>query len=222
MLTDIIAQTMDADGKLKSIQLTREVWERSLIRGAWQEAFRPLWVNHIEATAQREVMMASLRDSKPNFTQSCINFIHDLRTFTGNRGSRTRLDATGHEFFLGLPYFDSETRDIILQLKTQGSTVEHDLRALAQKRLGAEICAAHDLAPLFERALGISWDKEREKALSRQHTMSSVEIGAEGSSLKKLQKKGSKLFKDTFSRKKGGGRGGKGGSSSSGGRASVA
>ena len=50
--------------------------------------------------------------------------------------------------------------------------------------------------------------------------MSSVEIGAQG--LKKLQNKGSKVFKDTFGRKKGGGRGGKGGSSSSGGRASVA
>ena len=123
---------------------------------------------------------------------------------------------------LAPPYFDGETRDILLQLKTQGSTVENDLRALAQKRLGAEICASHDLAPLFERALGISWDEEREKARSKQHTMSSVEIVAQGSNFKNLQKKGSKFFKDTFGRKKGGGRGGKGGSSSSGGRVSIA
>ena len=212
---------MDANGELKSIKLTRDIWERSLVRGVCQAEFRPLWANHIDATAQREVMLAKLRDSKSNFTQSCVDFIHDLRTFTGNKGSRARLDTTGHEFFLGPPYFDGETRDMILQLKTPLSTVADDLKALAQKRLGAEICAAHDLAPLFERVLGVCWDKEREKALSKHHTMSGVEIAAQGS-LRKLQKKGSKFFKGTFGRKKGGGRGGKSGSSGSGGRASVA
>ena len=105
MLTDVVAQTMDADGNLKSIQLTREIWERSLIRGTWQDEFRPFWADHIEATAQREVVLATLRDSNPSFTQSCIDFVHDLRTFTGNKGSRNRLDTTGHEFFLGPPLF---------------------------------------------------------------------------------------------------------------------
>ena len=81
-------------------------------------------------------------------------------------------------FFLGQPYFDSETREAILQLKAPGSTVADDLRALAQKILGAEICAAHDLAHLFERVLGVCWDKERRKALSQQQIMSKVEIVA--------------------------------------------
>lgn len=141
-------QTTDANGQLKSIQLTRDVWERSLIRGAWQQEFRSLWANHLDATAQRELTLSRLRDSKENFTQTCINFIHDLRTFTGNKGSRTRLDTTGHGFCLGSPCFDNDTRDIILQLKTPRSTVANDLRALSQQRMGADICAAHDLAPL--------------------------------------------------------------------------
>ncbi|KAL8859772.1 MAG: hypothetical protein Q9178_003887 [Gyalolechia marmorata] len=222
ILTDIVAQTTGADGQLKSVRLTKAVWEQSLIRGPWSADFRPVWAKYTDATAHRETMLAKLRDSVPNFTQSCVEFICDLRTFSGNKASRNRLDTTGHEFFLGLPYFDGKTRDSILQLRTMGSNVERDLRALAQKRLGAEICASHDLAPLFERVLGVSWDKERGKALSSQHMMGTAEIMSQGSALKTLKQKGSKFFKDTIGRKKGGGRGGKGGSSSSGGRASEA
>ncbi|KAL9603415.1 MAG: hypothetical protein Q9179_002185 [Wetmoreana sp. 5 TL-2023] len=186
-LTDIVAQITDPAGQLKSIRLTRDIWERCIIRGPWQGDFSPIWANHIDATAQRELTLAKLRDSKPDFTKSCINFIHDLRNFTGNKGSRNRLDSTWHEFFLRLPYFDDESRDTILQMKTPRSTVADDMKALAQKRLGAELCAAHDLAPLFERVLGICWDKEREKALSSQHTMGSAEIMSQGSNLKRLK-----------------------------------
>jgi hypothetical protein len=35
------------------------------------------------------------------FTQSCINFIHDLRTFTSSKDSCTLLDRTGYENFPG-------------------------------------------------------------------------------------------------------------------------
>lgn len=210
-LTDIVVQAQDVHGELKSTQLTRSVWERSLVRGKWRHDFAPIWAQHVVATHERESTIAQLCDSNPHFTQSCINFIHDLRTFSGNKDSRTRLDSTGHEFFLGKPYFDSATVNAILHMKTTKGSVAEELRALAEKRVGGEICAAHDLSPFFESVLGVSWDKERKKALSTQHEMSKAKISAESSKLKKLAHKSSKVFTETFGRKKGGGRGARGG-----------
>ncbi len=179
-----------------------------MIRGQWKQDFAPLWEQHVVATQDRHSTVARLRETDPNFTQACINFIHDLRTFGGDKGSRARLEGTGHEFYLGRPYFDNATVNAIMSLKTTGGLVEQQLRALAKKRVGGEICASHDLSPFFESVLGLSWDKERSKALSTQHTMAQAEISSEGSKLKKLAHKSSKLFSNTFGRKKGGGRGG--------------
>ncbi len=218
MLTDIKVETLDGNGQMISTLLTRSIWERSLIRGPWKLDFAPLWEQHTIATNQRHATIAELRETHKEFTQSCINFIHDLRTFSGDRASRSRLDSTGHEFFLGKPYFTKDTVDKILQLKTGKNTVEDELRALVEKRMRAEICAAHDLSPFFESVLGIAWDKERQRAISMQEGMKKAEISSEGSMLRKLAHKSSKILIDTFSKKGRGGReskGGRGGSSSS-------
>lgn len=58
-----------------------------------------------------------------------------------------------------------------------------------------EICAAHDLLPFFESVLGVSWDKERKKAMSNQRRMSEAKISAESNKMKKLVHKSSKIFK---------------------------
>jgi hypothetical protein len=219
-LTEIVVQSQKSDGQFQSIQLSRGVWERSLIRGFSGRHFASIWEQNVVTTHERESQIAQLRDSNPQFTQSCINFIHDLRTFSGNRDSRSRLDSTGHEFFLGKPYFDSVTVATILQMQTINGAVEAQLRALAEKRMRREICAAHDLSPFFERVLGISWDKERRRALSTQHEMNKVQISTKGGKLRKLAHKSSKMFTERLGKKKGGireGKGGKGGRSGQGG-----
>ena len=43
LLTDIAVENQDTNGKFRSTQLTRGVWERSLIRGQWKHEFAPLW-----------------------------------------------------------------------------------------------------------------------------------------------------------------------------------
>ena len=217
LLTDIAVEYFDDDGQMNSLQLTPSVWERSLVRGPWRHYFAQLWERYTISTAERHAAIARLCESQDNFTQSCLNFIHDLRTFGGRKDSRTRLEGTGHEFYLGKPYFESTTVDTILQMKAANGTVEDQLRALADKTKG-EMCAAHDLSPFFESVLGISWDKERKSAMSSQHLMSQATISTEGNKLKKLAHKSSKIFSAAFSRKRGGGRGGRsghGGSSSS-------
>jgi hypothetical protein len=115
----------------------------------------------------------------------CQNFIRDLRCYGGDKGARNRLNSTGHEFYLGRPYFDSKTVNKLLTIPTINGTLQTDLRLLAAKRSGGEICAAHDLAPLFENVLGVRWDKENLKGVALHEELSTkpsnpVYIGGKG------------------------------------------
>jgi hypothetical protein len=68
-------------------------------------------------------------------------------------------DGTGHEYFLGHPYFDIGEVEKILNLPTGiDVTLLTMLKDLKEKKLGeAELCASHDLAPLFETILEVKW-----------------------------------------------------------------
>ena len=172
--------------------LTRDIWESSLVRGPWKDAFNGYWQRFIFTIKSRESQLAGIRNENPNFTQKCKEFICDLRTYR-NPGSHNRLDQTGHEFDLGLPYFEQETVSKLIQLSTMNGTLADELR-LSNKRMSAEICASHDLSPIFEAALGVSWDKVREKALTTQHKMTTSRTNAEGTLKKNLTRKSSQFF----------------------------
>ena len=75
------------------------------------------------------------RRKNTNFTQACLNFIHDLRTFTEIKDSRSRLDQTGHEFYLRRLYVDQQTGEMIMALKIINVPVSQELAAVAQKRI---------------------------------------------------------------------------------------
>jgi hypothetical protein len=90
-----------------------------------------------------------------------------------------------------------------------------DLRQLAIKRSGGEICAAHDLSPLYEAVLGVQWDKVKEKGTALHDQMSSLNLDSQTSKTKQIVKKGSQIFNKAFNRKGGGGRGKGGGGSGS-------
>ncbi|KAL8963938.1 MAG: hypothetical protein Q9183_004831 [Haloplaca sp. 2 TL-2023] len=206
-LTDIEIQSLD-NGALMTPKLARDVWERSLICGPWRADFAPLCQKHALALHDRESALATLVRTIPKFTQSCQNFVYDLQNLTADKRWRGRLDETGHEFSLGPPYFNRETDERIFGLRTSRRTVEKVLRDLATQRVGAKICASHDLAPNFESVLGVVWDKEKRKSASTQHRMQGAELSSEGR-LKRLKNKGSKMFSDVFqTERKDGGSGG--------------
>ncbi|KFY25204.1 hypothetical protein V491_01873 [Pseudogymnoascus sp. VKM F-3775] len=189
-LTDIIVQSFGPDGVMRKVQLSTEIWQQSLIRGPWQSSFLPLWNDYNQVRSTREAMLASLAQEVPNFTQMCQNFIYDLHKFTGDKGARSRLDSTGHEF---------------LSWQANG-TLQDDLNILAAKRSEGEMCAAHDLSPLYETALGIKWDKSQGKGISLHQQMSGLSLQppkSQGSKAKQLARKSSKFFKKTFGPKGG-------------------
>lgn len=167
-------------------------------------------------TNERESTIAELRADNPAFTQNCINFIRDLQYFDSERGARARLENTAHQFYIGEPYFDSQTVNTILQIRSISGTLESQLQALAAKQAGTgSVCAFHDLSPVYQSYLGVSWDKEKSKATSGQSAMSKIELTSEGTKMQQLSRKMSKSLLATFGRKKGGGRGGRSGGGSS-------
>ncbi|CZT03506.1 uncharacterized protein RAG0_10230 [Rhynchosporium agropyri] len=76
--------------------------------------------------------------------------------------AQERLNSTNHMYFLGSNYFSPDFVAKILALPMGMVTVKDKLDQLTDRKVTREnqneICAAHDLAPLFEAALGIQWD----------------------------------------------------------------
>lgn len=102
-------------------------------------------------------------------------FIYDLRHFHEIPTSQTRLDQIADPSYLGLPYFTpTEVSQVKSTLVGTGAptlaqlieeTLNERLEKRMKKRVESEdyrVCAAHDLAPIFEKALNIN-SKEHAK-----------------------------------------------------------
>ena len=215
-LTEIKVTTIDNCGFPTDVQLNRYVWQRSLIRGPWKQDFLSLWDQYVRLTNEREATIAQLCLNNPAFTQNCINFIRDLQYFDSEKSARDRLESTVHQFYIGKPYFDNQTVGVILKMRSVGGTLESQLQTLAAKQTGnGSVCASHDLSPVYQSYLGVSWDKDKSKATSSQYTMSKTELSSEGNKMQQLSRKMSKTLLGQFGKKKGGGKGGRSGGGSS-------
>lgn len=93
-------------------------------------------------------------------------FIYDLRHFHEKVASETRLEQVIDPFYLGLPYFkEGETealKSVVIQDKTMMQFIEESLAEMLNRRNKKQVssgdfrvCAAHDMAPIFEKAFGI-------------------------------------------------------------------
>lgn len=123
--------------------------------------------------------MATLADLKSNgpFWWRVHVFTYDLRFFSQREDSHKRLEAIVDASYLGLPYFSA---DEVLQLKSttldSGKTLEQTVQETLDERLNRRmkkrqesedyrVCAAHDLAPIFEKAFSLDpkkLDKSKE------------------------------------------------------------
>lgn len=94
-------------------------------------------------------------------------FVYDLRNFREKVDSQARLDSIVDASYIGMPYFQPEEVERIKSTVVNANqTLEEAIRETLDERLERRIkkraesgdyrvCAAHDLAPVFERALGI-------------------------------------------------------------------
>lgn len=94
-------------------------------------------------------------------------YTYDLRNFRVQADSMTRLDRIVDASYLGTPYF---TEEEVARLKattlatgktleaTISNTLDERLNRRMKKRVESDdyrVCAAHDLAPIFETAFNI-------------------------------------------------------------------
>ncbi|KAF2221930.1 hypothetical protein BDZ85DRAFT_264624 [Elsinoe ampelina] len=120
--------------------------------------------------------MATLQDIRQDDSLwwRVLVFLFDLRHFKKNVDSQSRLDRIVDASYLGQPYF---TEDEVSMLKSTalpaGSTLADTVQATLEERLERRmkkrvessdyrVCAAHDLAPVFETAFEV-----KEKDLAR-------------------------------------------------------
>jgi hypothetical protein len=95
-------------------------------------------------------------------------FMYDLRNFRSNKASRTRLDAVISLDYIGQPYFsDDEAQTLRNTIVEGGSTLQEALDSFFRLKLPSRlqsrakseydyrVCAAHDVAPVLEKAFGV-------------------------------------------------------------------
>ena len=97
-------------------------------------------------------------------------FMYDLRNFRSKEMSRNRLDCVIDDMYIGEPYFTADEHDKLRRTITHGTdmTLEDLLSEFFQNKLEKRIqgrikatgdwriCAAHDLAPIIERAFRVN------------------------------------------------------------------
>lgn len=93
-------------------------------------------------------------------------FIYDLHHFHEKIASEARLEQVIDPFYLGLPYFKEDEAEALKNATIQDKTLMHLIEESLAERLNRRdkkrassgdyrICAAHDIAPIFEKAFGI-------------------------------------------------------------------
>lgn len=203
--TDISVESISSAGKLQNVLLTSDIWLTSLVRGPWSSAFRDFYEQGKTMTIQRTSALEELREESDFEVKSKL-FIRDLQTFSSDRSAQDRLQNTNHQFYLGQPYFDSQTIQKILALPMGNANLGIELDNLVQKKAenneANEICASHDLAPLFGAAFGIDWKNFKKDILKEIGNLSLGEGVSSKKKGKNLKKKASNFFKVKGSGKK--------------------
>lgn len=155
----------DADNKRCSIQLTREVWMKYLLRGHSRcGAFLDCVTAGFENLFNLEEMIKDLHRNNDLWLRiKCFHY--DLTHF---EQARSRLEGYGGEFYMSSRYFSDRELVYLLGFPTvSGGTARQALELMfATKGPMQAVCASHDLAPALERIYQIRKGYEHEKSFA--------------------------------------------------------
>lgn len=119
-----------------------------------------------ESSSSNTYTIADLKDI-PCLWYKIHVFAYDLRNFREREDSQKRLDSITDTSYIGMPYFTGDEVAMLKSVVTQGSqtlqslieeTLEERLERRISKRVESgdfRVCAAHDLAPVFEKIFDI-------------------------------------------------------------------
>jgi hypothetical protein len=159
IVTEISVTTLNEDGTNHEFVLNERFWTSSLLSPKYKSDFEGFWDKHLAQIVARKHVLDESKKMR-GFSELCKLFVHDLRKFSDNESAQERLSASENAYFLGLPYFAPETVEKILGLPFGNKTLRDKLDALKQKKESensGELCASHDLAPIFEAVLEVKW-----------------------------------------------------------------
>jgi len=129
----------------------------------------------------------TIRDLK---NQPCHVFVYDLRNFREISDAQARLDRIVDASYIGLPYFQPNEVQLLKSSIVEGdkkleNVIEETLNERLERRIKKRVesrdfrvCAAHDLAPIFEKAFDI-----KPKVLSKNEEFLAI-LGRSGLNLK--------------------------------------
>lgn len=118
--------------------------------------------------AEKTISLSDLQNStiSPTLWYK-IHVFFDLRHYSERADSEARLEQVSDPSYIGLPYFEPEEAEAIKNTaidenKTLSRLIEETLEERLNRRMkkrvssgDLRVCAAHDIAPVLEKALGI-------------------------------------------------------------------
>lgn len=111
-----------------------------------------------ERSFSYEARVKQLHQKDENLFMKIKIFVNELNSFNNDPNTRARLES-GDQFYMSDIYFTENERDYIMNFPTANglSFLEHMNYTMQQKAKGGstEICAAHDLVPIFIRVFDI-------------------------------------------------------------------
>ncbi|KAI9679353.1 MAG: hypothetical protein M1817_005374 [Caeruleum heppii] len=138
------------------------------------------------------ISIKTLQNNLPLYYKVLL-LIYDLRHFEEKADCQARLDSVVDISYISLPYFDQAEAHILKTAllssdEKDSRTLEDFLRTTLDERLNRRmkkrvdsgdfrVCAAHDIAPIWEEALGI---KSKELAKNREFVAYVNANGLEG------------------------------------------
>lgn len=114
--------------------------------------------------------------------------LFDLRHFAARRSSRNRLELVIDPFYIGAPYFDPSEAHLLKHsaINDTRQTLQNliqetlDMKLSRRKRVESadfRPCAAHDLAPIFERYFNVKpKDLQRDKKFIKDVEQNGLEF----------------------------------------------
>jgi hypothetical protein len=124
---------------------------------------------------------SSIQDPKavPGLWYKIHVLIYDLRNFQANSACRERLETVIDASYFGSPYFTPAEATIVKSFQVSSVSLAEVIEATLKERLERRmkkrvysgdfrVCAAHDVAPILEKALGVKGkDLMRDKEFLR-------------------------------------------------------
>jgi hypothetical protein len=170
-------------GQLRNFVVTKQVWVRSILKQS--KTLRNSFTNFFSCAILREDQLEEMKQEK-DFWKRIKFWISDFLSFEESQHRLTLPPADGESHWMSPFYFSAEEAEYVGSIMMPNTiTLKETLDSMMEGKASAgavEVCASHDLAPVFITAFGMqhsfhkdaafkkekkAWIKKREKQMKK-------------------------------------------------------